>query len=87
MPLKNFYDANTVKPGDIFCVTIKVMVQYDGTYRVYRCSWPEAEIGEDGSPKGDAIYPTKSEIKSLQKSIELFMPILGWTGSKPDPTW
>jgi len=82
MPLKNFYTASTVKPGDIYCVTIKVMVQYDGTYRVYRCPWPDAEIGEDGSPQGDSLLLPSSEMRKVVKAL---MPIVA-TMSRPDPT-
>jgi len=82
MPLKNFYTASTVKPGDIYCVTIKVRVQDDGTYRVYRCPWPNAEIGEDGSPQGDSLLLPSSELRKVVKAL---MPIVG-VMARPDPT-
>jgi hypothetical protein len=50
MPIKNFYSANTAKPGDIFLVIIKAVVQYNGTYRLYRC--PVDELYE---PDGDRV--------------------------------
>jgi hypothetical protein len=51
MTVKNFYTANTAKPGDVFLVVIKAMVQYDGTYRLYRCPYNGDDI-----PQGDRIY-------------------------------
>jgi len=51
MPVKNFYTANTAEPGDVFLVVIKATVQYDGTYRLYRCPYEGNDV-----PQGDPIY-------------------------------
>ena len=51
MRIKNFYTATSAEPGDVFLVTIKAVVQYDGTYRLYRCP---AEV--DRVPDGDRLY-------------------------------
>jgi len=51
MPVKNFYTANTAEPGDVFLVVIKATVQYDGTYRLYRCPYEGNDV-----PEGDPIY-------------------------------
>ena len=71
--IKNFYTAHEAKPGDIFVVTVKVMVQYDGRYKIYRCPWPDAQIGEDGSPQGDDLYASQDD---LQTTAETLMPVL-----------
>lgn len=51
--LKNFFNAQSVEPGDVFVCTIKVMVDAEGVYRVYRCRWPDAYIDSNGMPDGD----------------------------------
>jgi len=76
MPIKNFYTENEAKPGDVFVVTVKVMVQYDGTLRIYRCPWPDAEIGYDGTPQGDELYASSAGYKNLRITAETLMPIL-----------
>ena len=53
MPVKNFYTATTAEPGDVFLVVIKATVQYDGTYRLYRCPY---ECKADDIPQGDRLY-------------------------------
>lgn len=73
MPIKNFYTEHEAKPGDVFVVTVKVMVQYDGTYKIYRCPWPDAEIGYDGTPQGDQLYAGHDNLKTMAKTL---MPIL-----------
>ena len=54
MTIKNFYTATDVQPGDVFVAAVKVMVQYDGTYRVYRCEWPH-DHEPQGAQMGDEM--------------------------------
>jgi hypothetical protein len=75
MTIKNFYTATTIEPGDVFLVTIKAMVQYDGSYRLYRC--PAVRIG--GEPQGDRLY------KDEQVVAEAIFPILQ-IANGPDPS-
>ena len=53
MPLKNFYTANDALPGDIFMVVVKATVQYDGSFRLYRCPW---QGWEEDIPQGDRVF-------------------------------
>lgn len=69
MPYKNFYTANSVEPGDIFIVTLKAMVQYSSAIRLYRCPWPKAEIGDDGSPQGDWLPLDDKDARRLARLI------------------
>ena len=73
MTIKNFYTAHDAKPGDVFVVTVKVMIQYDGRYKLYRCPWPNAELGYDGTPQGDELYGDEDD---LQTMAETLMPVL-----------
>lgn len=73
MPIKNFYTANSVEPEDVFVVTVKVMIQYDGTYKIYRCPWPNAGIGEDGTPQGDRLYGSADKLETMAETL---MPVL-----------
>lgn len=54
MRVKNFYSATSAEPGDIFLVTVKAVVQDDGTYRLYRCP---ADV--DYVPEGDRLFEGK----------------------------
>lgn len=96
MPIKSFYSANDVKPGDVFVVTVKVMVQYNGTYRLYRCPYPDADVGEDGTPQGDLLSNDKvfevvnheggiDAMPALMIAAVTLMPILR-IARGPDPT-
>jgi hypothetical protein len=51
MKVKNFYTANSAEPGDVFLVVLKATIQYDGTYRLYRCPYEGDDI-----PEGDRLY-------------------------------
>ncbi len=68
--IKNFYTATDIQPGDIFVCTIVVRVQHDGSYRVYRCPWPGAEIGSDGTPQGDQIGDENTPISKIFPIIQ-----------------
>lgn len=72
MPLKNFYSASSAEPGDVFVCTIKVMVVYDGHYRIYRCPL-EAETDDEGIPQGDRLF---GDPKKVRVAIETIMPVL-----------
>ena len=74
MTVKNFYTANTAEPGDVFLVVIKAMVQYDGTYRLYRCPYEGNDV-----PQGDRLY------KDEQIVAEALFPILVISNGQ-DPT-
>jgi len=74
MTVKNFYTANTAEPGDVFLVVIKAMVQYDGTYRLYRCPYEGNDV-----PQGDRLY------KDEQIVAEALFPILVVSNGQ-DPT-
>ena len=65
MTVKNFYTANKVEPGDVFLVVIKAMVQYDGSYRLYRCPYEGDDI-----PQGDRLYTDSDDLG------EVIFPIL-----------
>ena len=65
MAVKNFYTANTAAPEDVFLVVIKATIQYDGTYRLYRCPYEGSNI-----PQGDRLY-TESDYVG-----EVIFPIL-----------
>jgi hypothetical protein len=65
MTIKNFYTATSAEPGDVFLVTIKAMVQYDGSYRLYRCPYK----GDD-MPQGDRLYTDSDDLG------EVIFPIL-----------
>ena len=67
MTIKNFYTATYVQPGDVFVAAVKVMVQYDGTYRVYRCEWPH-----DNEPQGAQMGDEMTTIE------EIFPIIRNW---------
>jgi hypothetical protein len=77
MPIKNFYTATTVEPGDVFVVTIKAMVRHDGTVKLYRCPWPNAEIGHDGTPQGDELYAGRTSL-SISDVASTIFPILSY---------
>lgn len=65
MTVKNFYTANTAEPGDVFLVVIKAMIQYDGSYRLYRCPYNGDDI-----PQGDRLYDGSDDLG------EVIFPIL-----------
>jgi len=71
--IKDFYTAHEVEPGDVLVVTVKVMVQYDGAYKIYRCPYPDPEIGMDGTPQGDRLY---ADVLDLRIMAETLMPVL-----------
>jgi hypothetical protein len=96
MPIKNFYSANSAEPGDIFVLVLKATVQYNGTYRLYRCRWPDPEIGEDDSPQGDRAFSStwfdmvdgeenSDPMNGIQVAAETLFPILRATKG-PDLT-
>ena len=66
MPIKDFYTATSIQPGDVFLVTIKATVQYNSTYRLYRC--PAVRVG--GEPQGDRLYTDEKVV------AEALFPIL-----------
>lgn len=69
MTIVDFYNAHKVEPGDVLVVTIKVMVQYDRTYKLYRCPWPNAEIGSDGTPQGDKLYGDEDDLRTTAETL------------------
>ena len=75
MTLKNAYTIKPydVQPGDEFLSVIKAIVQWDGTYKIYRCAWEgsEAEI-----PQGSIIYNSEEVAKSI-------FPVLIDAGCEP----
>ena len=77
MTVKNFYTANTAEPGDVFLVVIKATVQYDGSYRLYRCPY---EGDSHRIPAGDRLYnDTDNDLG------EVIFPILVMSNGQ-DPT-
>lgn len=83
MKIKNFYTATSVEPGDVFVVTVKAMIQYDGTFKLYRCPYPTPEYEDE--PQGDRLFETQSFDGKWDVEIvgETLFPILGYVGSKP----
>ena len=65
MPIKDFYNATDVQPGDIFVCIVKVMVGTFGEYTVYRCKWPADYIGDDGTPQGGSMGDETLKIENL----------------------
>ena len=94
MPLKNFYTATDVEPGDMFLVVLKCMVQHNGSYRIYRCPY---DFAQQYIPEGDRIANSEffdkhdsedniEPMSSEQIVAETIFPILGWCSNKPDMT-
>ena len=78
--IKNFYTANTAEPGDVFLVTVKAVVQYDGSYRLYRCPYLNDDI-----PQGDRLFEGRfytcpdndnKESLGIEITAEQLFPIL-----------
>lgn len=83
MKIKNFYTATSVEPGDVFVVTVKAMIQYDGTFKLYRCPYPTPEY-EREEPQGDRLIEMETFDGRWDVEIvgETLFPILGYAGSK-----
>lgn len=83
--LVNPYTANNLEPGDVMCATVKLMVGHhrdeDGKpyYTLYRCPYPDARIGWDGTPQGDKIHFDREEV------TQALFPIASRLGMKPAP--
>lgn len=78
MPIKDFYNERELKPGDVIIATIKVMVDYTGHYRIYRCEYPVNDLmSEDDLPQGHTLQMTHKAACSV-------FPILQTTKG-PDP--
>src|SRR3990167_1694212 len=68
--LKNFYNVHTdeLEQGDELVCTVKLMVGWHKDrkghqpYRLYRCTWPDAPLGDEGTPQGSAVTTTAREI-------------------------
>ena len=68
--IKDFYNANTAEPGDIFVCVVTCHISEMG-YKLYRCAWPPQVAADDGVPQGDGMYDTDEVVKQL-------FPIVGW---------
>jgi len=80
--MKNPYTATSLEPGDVMCVTVKLMVCHhkDGHgkpyYKLYCCPYPDPV--PNGIPQGDRMYRNAAEV------AEVLFPIAAWVGLQPD---
>lgn len=87
MPIVNFYTVqpNEIKAGDVFVVTVTLHVQAidkDGhpAFAMYRCPWPNPEIGGEGVPQGDHILKDLAE--GVQRGL---FPVISYIDGYPSP--
>lgn len=71
--IKNFYSVkpNELKEGDVLICLITAHIMHDGSVRVYRCPYPNAQISDDGIPQGNKVGDENSTIKDI-------FPVLAW---------
>ena len=85
MPIVNFYTIKPqeVKAGDVMVVTVTLHVmavdkQGRPVFSMYRCPWPNPQIGDEGIPQGDHIM--KELAAGAQKAL---FPVIGYREGYP----
>jgi len=72
--ITDFYNLrpDELEPGMVFAVTITCHINYLGQPQLYRCPYPNAQIGEDGTPQGDRIFTNVDEV------TQALFPVINW---------
>jgi hypothetical protein len=86
MELKNFYTTSPmdVQNGDVFAATVTCHIRQTTSgprFTLYRCPYPNAQLGYNDIPQGDKIFGTEKELKALCK---LLFPVVINAGGKPE---
>jgi hypothetical protein len=82
----DFYNVrpNELKPGDVLVciVTLHVGHLHDDQgkpmYRMYRCNYPDPQLGDGDIPQGSSI------VLNTEEAARALFPVVGYAGLKPD---
>jgi len=81
MTIKNLrtVEPSEMEPGDVLVCIVALHVGYwnmkgKPVVSLYRCPYPDPQIGRDGVPQGDKIVPLKQQ--EGQALLKLLFPVM-----------
>lgn len=83
----NFYNVapHQLKPGDVLVCTVTLHMRHitdakgRPTFAMYRCPFPNPQIGDAGIPQGDKMPPSQAT------KVAAVFPIIEWAELVPEP--